>query len=206
MVWNRGTPSHPFLSGIFHKPSIFGHPHFWIPPFMETPISLFFLKKTGYKPLRDFQVCLMCLWNPFSSTAVLDLIIVHANQREIQLWSSSSSSSSSRHHHHHHHQQQQHHHYTCMFPSSALLFLHDHLVFLHHSALLHMIAQVADEKRKEIEVRKTTLPARQLIQHTVLKVMDVSFLGVIRSLMVLNHHSVHWNSSFLSFWVIESHF
>ena len=54
-----------------------------------------------------------------------------------------------------------------------------------------MIAQVADEKRKEIEVRKTTLPARQLIQHTVLKVMDVSFLGVIRSLMVLNHHSVH---------------
>ena len=88
------------------------------------------------------------------------------------LSSSSSSSSSSR---HHHHQQQQHHHYTCMFPSSALLFLHDHLVFLHHSALLHMIAQVADEKRKEIEVRKTTLPARQLIQHTVLQVMDVSF-------------------------------
>jgi hypothetical protein len=56
--------------------------------FLDTPIygnPHIIVKKTGYKPLRDFQVCLMCLWNPLSSTAVLDLIIVHANQREIQL-------------------------------------------------------------------------------------------------------------------------
>ena len=159
---------------------------------METPISLCFFKglQTIERLSGVFDVPLesilinsgigldYCACKPKGNTTMIIIII-------IIIILSSSSSSSRRHHHHHHHQQkqqqQQHHHYTCMFPSSALLFLHDHLVFLHHSALLHMIAQVADEKRKEIEVRKTTLPARQLIQHTVLQVMDVSFFGGVNS-------------------------
>ena len=146
---------------------------------METPISLFFFEglQTIERLSGVFDVPLesilinsgigldYCACKPKGNTTMI-IIINSSSSSPPPSPPSSSSSSSSR--HHHHHQQQQHHHYTCMFPSSALLFLHDHLVFLHHSALLHMIAQVADEKRKEIEVRKTTLPARQLIQHTVL--------------------------------------
>ena len=163
---------------------------------METPISLFFFEglQTIERLSGVFDVPLesilinsgigldYCACKPKGNTTMIIIINSSSSSPPPSPPSSSSSSSSpsplpppppppsssSSSRHHHHHQQQQHHHYTCMFPSSALLFLHDHLVFLHHSALLHMIAQVADEKRKEIEVRKTTLPARQLIQHTVL--------------------------------------